>query len=128
MANAVKGEVELTLKSGKKLILVAGMEAMIQAEGLYGKPSAQIAADAEAGFVGAIRALFWGMLLQHQPTITPAEVSLIIQENMDTIEGALTNAMKAASPDPEEREDQDPPQPAKPQRGKSSGRSGAKRG
>jgi hypothetical protein len=127
MANRVKGEVPVTLKDGRQLVLVADMEATIHAEGLYGKPAAQIAKDASEGFVGAIRALFWGMLRTNHPDMTPADVGTLLAENMPEIEEAMNQAAEAAAPKPtEDGDNQDPPQ--KKPAGRGSGRSGAKRG
>lgn len=124
MANVIKGEVPLELSDGRRFTLVADFEATIEAESLYGKPAAQMGSDAAAGFVGAIRALFYGMLKRKHPAITPGEVASILAEHMDEVAAAIEAASSAAAPQATEGKKGENPRPAR--RGKTSGASGAK--
>lgn len=124
MPNKLKGEIPLKLSDGREFVLVAGIEAMIEAEGLYGKPGAQIAADAAAGYMGAIRALFYGMLKRKHPDITPSDAGDLLSNHMDEVGAAMEASTEAASPPKSEgKEGANPPSG---RRGKPSGRSGAK--
>lgn len=124
MPNKLKGEILLKLNDGREFVLVAGMEAMIEAEGLYGKPSKQIATDAAEGYMGAIRALFYGMLKRKHPDIKPSDASDLLSEHMDEIGAAMEAASAAASPP--ESEGKDGTNPRSGRHGKPSGPSGAK--
>lgn len=126
MPNTIKGEVPLSLSDGRDFVLVLDFEALVEAEGVYGKPLAQVMADAAAGFVGATRALLYGALRAKHPTITPREASALFLEHSDEVSAALEKAGEAAIPGSREGKDGKNP-PAKSQRGKTSGRSGAKR-
>lgn len=123
MANAIKGEVPLKLSDGREFVLKGGFDAMIEAESLYGKPSQQIIDDARDGYIGAVRALFYGMLKPRQPSITPSETSDLLAAHMPEIEAAM-QAVNAASQATGGKEAANPPAG---RRGKNSGRSGARR-
>jgi hypothetical protein len=124
MANVLKGEVPLNLSDGRRFTLVADFEATIEAESLYGKPAPQMAQDASAGFIGAIRALLYGMLKRKHPEATPSLAAELIAEHMDEVAAALEAASAAAAPDAAEGKKGGNPRPAR--RGKTSGDSGAK--
>ena len=68
--NPVKGEVPLKLSDGREFVLVLDFEALVEAESAYGKPLAQVMADAATGFVGATRALLYGALRAKHPAVT----------------------------------------------------------
>lgn len=121
--NKLKGEVPLVLSDGRQFILVADMEATIEAESLYGKPAAKMGADAAAGFVGAIRALLFGMMRRKHPTITPGEVASILADHSSEVISAIEAATEAAAPEPSAGG-----KAVSPPRGKTSGASGAKLG
>lgn len=113
----------MKLKDGRIFTLVLDFEALVAAEAAYGKPLAQTLADANLGFVGATRALLFGALQARHPEITPRDATDIFMSDGDAVSAALEAASVAAYP-AEDRE----PGKARPQRGKNSGRNGAKRG
>lgn len=121
--NPIKGEVPLKLPDGREFTLVLDMEALVEAEGAYGKPLARMMADAQLGFVGAIRAMLYGALRYRHPSVTLREASEMFVGYRDEISAALENATLAAMP--EDKEGANPPR-AKAPRGKRSGGSGAK--
>jgi hypothetical protein len=120
--NPVKGEVGLTLSDGRKLTLVMDMEALVEAESAYGKPMAQVMADASAGFVGASRALLYGALRAKHPDVSLRDASAMFASDADAVGQALTQAVEKGFPDAANAEGK---QGARP-RGKTSGSSGAK--
>lgn len=125
MANPVKGEVPLTLGDGRTFTLALDMEALVEAEAAYGKPLHQLMADASAGFMGAMGAMLQGALSAHH-RVTRKEALAMLRTDMQTIADALGKATDAAFPKDEPKAGNGSPKPAR--RGKSSGRSGAKRG
>ena len=128
MANPVKGEVPLVLADGRRFTIVLDMEALVEAETIYGKPMAQMLADMNAGFLGAQGAVLQGALIRHHPRVTRAEALEMFRTDADACGEAMTEAVKASFPDttPGRAEGNAPAQKAP--GGKRSGRSGAKRG
>ena len=126
MANLLKGEVPLVLKDKRAFTLVFDMDALIEAEGAYGKPMHALAADASAGFLGALRAMLYGAMRARHPQVTIADVSQILREDTHSVTLALTNALDQSMPEPG-KAGAEGNAPAVPQRGKTSGGSGAKR-
>ena len=124
MANAVKGETTLTLSDDRELTLVLDMEALVQAEGAYGKPLAGLMHDASEGFFGASRAMLWGALRRKHPGVSLAECSTIFAENMESVGAALEKAADLAFPNKTEGKSGNVKSR---QRGKSNGGNGAKR-
>ncbi len=122
MANPLIGQTPLKLKDGREFILVLDMEAMVEAEGAYGKPMSKLMADASAGFVGAVRATLYGALRAKHPTITLRDASAMFQSDGERVEEAMERAAEAAFPDAEPSEGKESANPP----GKRSGRSGAK--
>src|SRR6478609_4662181 len=120
--NPIKGEVPLRLSDGREFVLVLDFEALVEAEGAYGKPLAQVMADASAGFVGASRALLYGALRAKHPGITLRDASALFLEHADDVSAALEQAATAAFPDASAEGNA-----GSPQRGPTSGGSGAKR-
>lgn len=123
MANPVKGEVPLNLTDGRKLTLVLDFEALVEAEGAYGKPLPQMMGDASQGFVGAVRALLYGALRAKHPQITLRDASALFQTDAEAVSASLEQAASAAFP----KEQSGSAEGKAPQPGKTSGRSGAKR-
>lgn len=125
MANSVKGEVVLNLHDGRALTVVMDFDALVEAESVYGKPLQQLMTDAQAGFMGAVRALLVGGLRTHHPELTVKDASVMLQTDAATVTSALAEAADAAFPkaDGSAVEDKDGANPP----GKASGRSGAKR-
>ena len=125
MANAIKGEVSLTLSDGRAFTLVLDMEALVEAESIYRKPAPDIWIDVRRGFVGAMRAVLYGALRAHHPEITPREAATMFGRDGEAIADALERSYAAAHAAPvegkEDRKGENPP-------GKRSGRSGAKPG
>ena len=120
--NPVKGEVPLKLSDGREFVLVLDFEALVEAESAYGKPLAQVMADAATGFVGATRALLYGALRAKHPAVTLRDASALFLEHSDEVSAALEKAATAAIPDKASAEGN----VGKPRRGKTSGASGAK--
>lgn len=124
MANPVKGEVPLNLVDGRTFVLVMDMEALVEAEAAYGKPLAQVMADAAAGFVGASRALLYGALRAKHPTTSLREASALFASDSEAVGEALTAAVEAGFPDVSAGGNVPRPKPNP--LGKRSGGSGAK--
>lgn len=127
MVNALKGEVPLKLDGGRKLTLVFDMDGLIEAEGTYGKPLAQMLADASAGFMGAVRAMLFGALRARHSDLTLGDVSAMLADNTQAISDALGAAYSKAMPDPAGDASAEGKAAPTRQRGKTSGDSGAKR-
>lgn len=136
MPNPLKGETPLNLGGGREFTLVLDYEALILAVDAYGKGFGELLADSmppedEDGNVvghpkyGAIRALLFGALNYHHPEITLRGASALLLDNMEAVTAALAEAGERGLPkaegNPEGKQGSHPPQ-----RGKSSGRSGAK--
>lgn len=126
MANLLKGEVPLVLKDKRAFTLVFDMDALIEAEGAYGKPMHALAADASAGFLGALRAMLYGAMRARHPSVTIAEVSEILREDTHSVTVALTAALDRSMPEAGKAGAEGNVQPVL-QRGKTSGGSGVKR-
>lgn len=126
MANLLKGEVPLVLADKREFTLVFDMDALIEAEGAYGKPMHQLAADASQGFLGALRAMLYGALRARHPDVALEEVSDIILEDTLSVTTALTKALERSMPEPGPSGPAGNARPA-PQRGRISGGNGAKR-
>lgn len=128
MANILKGEIPLVLADKREFTLVFDMDALIEAEGVYGKPMHQVTADASRGFMGATRALVYGALQAHHPEITAKEAGAILAANTAAITEALTRALDQSMPAPEPSAGGNGGAPAaKRPPGRTSGASGAKR-
>lgn len=121
--NPIKGEVELELKDGRKFVLVGDFQSRVVAEEAYGKPYRFIVRDAAAEYLGAVRALLYGLMKRHQPDLTLEDVGELIDTSGAELMEAAEKAMDQATPKSEGKEGANPP---KPQRGKKSGASGAK--
>ena len=126
MANLLKGEVPLVLADKREFNLVFDMDALIEAEGAYGKPMHQLAADASSGFLGALRAMLFGAMRARHPQVTLEEVSGIILEDTLAVTTALTKALDRSMPEPGKPGAEGKAPPA-PRRGRTSGGNGAKR-
>ncbi len=124
MANRIKGEVSLKLEDGREFILVADMEALVEAEGIYGKPLGETMADAARGFVGASRAMLYGALRAKHPDITLREAADMLATDSTEVSERLAEAADKAFPDAKGKAGNAPSRKA----GKRSGSSGAKRG
>lgn len=122
MASALNGEVALTIND-EEHTLVLDFEALIAAEGAYGKPLAVLTSDAEMGFVGALRCLLYGALRRHHPNVTIEAAGQMIMADGKAVDGALEAAARLAYPEEDKK-----PGKAPRQRGTRSGRNGAKQG
>ena len=122
MPNPIKGEVPLKLSDGREFVLVLDMEALVEAETAYRKPLAQLMADASAGFVGASRALLYGAMRAHHPSVTLRDASAMFMQHGEEVSQALSDAAEAAMPEASSAEGN----VEKPPRGPTSGGSGAK--
>lgn len=126
MSNLLKGEAPLILADKRAFTLVFDMDALIEAESAYGKPMHKLAADASAGFLGAMRAMLYGAMRARHPDVSLEDVSQIILEDTLSVTTALTKALELSMPKPGKQGAAGNARPA-PQPGKTSGASGAKR-
>lgn len=126
MANPVKGETPLVLSDGREFTLVLDMEAMLSVEDATDKPLAKVMQRASEGFMSAIAAIAQAAFARHHPEVTRADVLAMITEDQAALDDALSRASEAAFPQ-DKAGNAKAPKP-KTQRGKSSGRSGAKQG
>ncbi|MAG24956.1 hypothetical protein CMI47_05190 [Candidatus Pacearchaeota archaeon] len=128
MANAIKGETPLVLSDGREFTLVLDMEALVEAETIYGKPLSKLMEDAMSGFMGAAAAMLQGAAARHHG-LKRGDALEIIRTDMGEVVEALTRASESAFPDEVEAGNAPAPKPkAKKPRGKTSGRNGAKQG
>lgn len=121
MANPVKGEVPLKLADGREFTLVMDMEALVEAEQAYGKPLAELMADAARGFVGASRSLLFGGLQAKHPGLPLKECTKMLMSDGDEVGNAISAAVEASFPDAQGEGEQG----SRPL-GKTSGANGAK--
>lgn len=124
MANRVKGETPLVLSDGREFMLVLDMEAMLSIEDATGKPLPKVMAQAGEGFMTAIAAVAQAAFVRNHPEVTRGDVLEIMQSDRDALTDALGKAADNAFPAPSAEGNA----PAKRQRGKPSGRNGAKQG
>lgn len=124
MSNPVKGEATLKLGDGRELTLVLDMEALVEAESSYGKPLPKLMREAQEGFMGASAALLQGALSRHHD-MSRAEALELLRTDADAVAEALGRAGDSAFP--EAAAGNAAALKSRP-RGKTSGRSGAKRG
>ena len=127
MANILKGEIPLVLADKRAFTLVFDMDALIEAEAVYGKPMHAVTADASVGFMGAIRALLFGAMRARHPDMTLADVGSLIGANTLAITEALTAAVDQAMPPPAPASAGGKAVPAKRPPGRNSGANGAGR-
>lgn len=128
MANFLLGEVPLKIADGRSFTLVFDMEALIEAEGAYGKPMHATMIDASKGFMGALRAVLFGAFRAHHPEFDLKAVADLLAENTDAISDALTAAHEKAMPAPTPSAPGNAnPAPVRRRPGKTSGGNGAKR-
>jgi hypothetical protein len=98
---ALKGEVPLTLADGREFTLILDMEALIEAEGAYGAPLAQLMSDTVSGFVRAGRAMLYGAFRAKHPEVSLRDAGVMFGTDSDAINQALERAVIAAFPDPD---------------------------
>lgn len=122
MANSLKGETPLVLADGREFTLVLDMEALLSVEDLTGKPMQKVMAQAGEGFMTAVAAIAQAAFSRKHPDVTRADVLDIMLSDRDTLDAALgvaaDSAFSKVAPGNA---------PAPKSRGKTSGRSGAKR-
>lgn len=123
-ANKVKGETPLVLSDGREFTLVLDMEAMLSVEDSTGKPLPKVMAQAGEGFMSATAAIAQAAFARHHPEVTRSDVLGIMQSDSNALTDALGKAADAAFP---KAEAGNAKAPKANQRGKTSGRSGAKR-
>lgn len=126
MANPVKGETPLVLADGREFTLVLDMEAMLSVEDTMGKPLPKVMAMAAEGFMTATAAIAQSAFALHHPEVGRADVLKMMQSDNVALTEALSKASDAAFGSGEPGNAEAPK--AKPRRGKTSGRSGAKPG
>lgn len=114
----------MKLKDKRELVLVLDFEALVAAEAAYGKPLAHILSDANAGFIGATRALLFGTLQANHGDLSLKDATDIFMLDSDAVGSALEVATAAAFPTEDKKAGKAKPAPRP--RGKTSGRNGAK--
>ena len=97
MANPLKGEAVLALEDGRKFTLVLDFDGLIEAEQAYGKPLAAVLAEAQQGFMGAMRAVLWGALRRYHPNVAMSEAGEILLGAQAEAVAAISAAIEAAS-------------------------------
>lgn len=123
-ANPVKGQTPLVLSDGREFTLALDMEAMLSIEDSTGKPLPKVMAQAGEGFMSATAAIAQAAFARNHPDVSRADVLAIMGSDGDRLAEALGKAADAAFP----KDDGKPGNAPKAQRGKTSGRSGVKRG
>lgn len=124
--NSLKGQTPLVLEDGREFALVLDMEAMLSVEDATGKPLPKVMAQAGEGFLSAIAAVAQAAFARHHPEVDRADVLKIMQSDREALTEALGKAAEAAFGGATEGNVARPK--GKTQAGKTSGRSGAKRG
>lgn len=127
MTNPLKGEAALKLGDGREFTLVLDFDGLIAAEQAYAKPMAQMMAEAQGGFMGALRAILWGALRQRHGAVSLSEAGQILLDGGDEAFAALTKAIDASMPAKAANgaEGEKPGNAAQPPAGNSSGSNGA---
>ena len=121
--NKIKGETPLVLSDGREFTLILDMEAMLSVEETTGKPLPKVMAQAGEGFMTATAAIALAAFARHHPDMKRSDVLDIMQSDSEALTESLGRAADAAFPKAEAGNGK----ASKPQRGKTSGRSGAKR-
>lgn len=121
-----KSEAILELADGRKFTLTMNNAILFDAEQASGIPLPRLMAQAKMGFLGATRAFLFASLRPLHPDVSMEQASQMTLREYDTVDAALTVAMKRAFPDIEVEEGKQDSHPPKPRRGKNSGRNGAK--
>lgn len=127
MGNPIKGETKLVLDDEREFTLVLDMEALLSVEESTGKPLHVVMGQIGEGYLGAIAAFGQAAFARHHPEVTRAEVLMMVAREREPLSDAIGKAIEAAFPDAEPEGNAPAPKAKKPQRGKTSGRSGAKR-
>ena len=124
--NPIKGETPLVLSDGREFTLIMDMEALVQAEEAYGKPLRVLMEQAQAEFIGAVRALLYGALRTKHEDLTLRDASEILMADQDAVRNALEEATKRGFPDASAQPEGKQAGNAKAPRGKTSRASGTK--
>lgn len=144
MSNAIKGEVPLKLSDGREFVLVADHAGLVKAAQAYsgttklrrlmsdmqpdldksGKPKLDEYGDPLKDTMPATAAFFYGLFDAHHPDVTLREATNMLFAEQEVVTEAIEAAVTAGFPDMAGGKDGANP----PRRGKTSGRSGAKRG
>jgi hypothetical protein len=111
MANPEKGETSVVI-AGVSYTLVMTFNAGVQLQSLLseGKPEAvpmdAILARAMKGDLICLRALFWALLLEHHPKMTPEQAGKLIDAvgGLETLNKLVDRAVTQSGPDPEDVE------------------------
>lgn len=145
--NPVKGETPLVLSDGREFTLVADHAALAKAAQQYtgttkfrklfadmqpllgadGTPLLDEDGDPVKDTLPATAALLFGLLDAHHPGVTMREAWNMLMSDSDAVGEAIGEAVRLGFPDAEPGSAEGNAK-APPRRGKSSGRSGAKRG
>lgn len=127
MNNAVKGETPLVLDDGREFTLVLDHEALLGVEQTYGKPLHKAMADAQEGFLSAVSAIAQAAFTRFHPEVSRGDIlKMVMSADRDALTSALGTAAENAFSPPDGKAGNGAAS-ASPQRGKTSGRSGAKR-
>lgn len=125
MTNPLRGEATLDLGDDGKFLLVLDHEALIAAEGVFGRPIELLMLAFRDGMAGAHRAMLWGALRRHHSDVTVERATELVLANRVKVIDVLTAAVIASMP--EKAEGKKPGNRKARRAGKSSGSSGAKR-
>lgn len=106
MANREKGEIDLDI-NGTTYTLAPSNDALVSAETLMSKergeemPISAILIGAQRGSLSCCRALLWGMLKRHHPTMTPSGTLDLITAagGISALSNQLNALMEQSSPD-----------------------------
>ena len=126
MANAVKGETSLDIEGVGSYVLALPFGSRAAAEEKAGVPFHEIGERAQRGFHSAIATIVWAALIKHQPDMTIEDVEVLLDDHAEAFTEAVQRAAGAAEIQQKPGNAKAPK--AKSQAGKTSGRSGAKRG
>jgi hypothetical protein len=139
MANPEKGETSVVI-AGVSYTLAMTFNSGVRLQALMseGKPEAVplsgILARAFKGDLLCLRALFWSLLVEHQPGITPEQAGTLIDHvgGIAAMNAIIERAIDASSPDPQDVEELNkgnpPPAAKRKPRGKTSDTSGLQPG
>lgn len=128
MPNDLKGETPLVLSDGREFTLALDHEALLGVEQSYGKPLHKAMADAQEGFLSAVAAIAQAAFTRFHPNVTRGDIiKMVMSADRDAVTDALgVAAENAFSPPTKAPVGNAKSKPARP--GRTSGRSGAKRG
>lgn len=107
-ANPQKGEMQVEI-GGRTYVLVMTFNALLRVQQLFNRAGVMPTADsivraANNGDLESMRALFWALLLRHQPDLTVEQVGDLIDEagGVEAVNELIDRAHAASAPDPKD--------------------------